>query len=157
MSRSKRLFGGANATPLAGRHLNGGRSSPQAHLVQSLVFLLLVPDALSNHRFIPAHRGHEESSCPEVLAHKIPPPLSEDPRQAHGAIHCPCRSPAIQIFIRPDDVILRINERVVKSAEGIDSAVTASASGVVKVTGLTQTVIVVVQFEREVKCSRLRQ
>jgi membrane-associated protease RseP (regulator of RpoE activity) len=118
--------------------------------------LLLVADVLSIYRLISANRGNEKPSLLQVVAHKIPPPLSEDPRQAHGAIHCPCRSPAIQIFIRPDDVILRIDERVVKSAEGIDSAVTASASGVVKVTGLTQTVIVVVQFEREVKGSRLR-
>ena len=60
-------------------------------------------------------------------------------------------SPAEQIFIRPGDVIMKIDERVVKSAEGIDSAVAASASGIAKVTGLTQTIIGAVQFERVVK------
>ncbi len=60
-------------------------------------------------------------------------------------------SPAAQIFIRPGDVILKIDDRVVRSGEDINSAVSASASGVVAVTGLTQTVVGMVQFDRNVR------
>ena len=61
------------------------------------------------------------------------------------------RSPAEQIFIHPSDIILKIGERVVRNAEDIDAATDARTSGRMKVTGLTQTVIGLVQFEREVK------
>ena len=60
-------------------------------------------------------------------------------------------SPAAQIFIRPGDVILKIDDRGVKTGENINSAVSASASGVVAVTGLTQTVVGPVQFDRKAR------
>ena len=52
VSRSKRQFGVANATPYSWCHRFGGGSSPQAELVQSLVLLLLLLDVLPDYRLI---------------------------------------------------------------------------------------------------------
>jgi hypothetical protein len=60
-------------------------------------------------------------------------------------------SPAARIFLRPGDVISKIDDRWIKSDQDISSAVAESASGTVKVTGLTQTAVGKVRFEREVK------
>lgn len=60
-------------------------------------------------------------------------------------------SPASQIFLRPGDVISKIDDTQVKDGQEIDSAVAASATGTVKVTGLTQTAIGMIIFERGVK------
>jgi hypothetical protein len=46
---------------------------------------------------------------------------------------------------------MKIGDRVAKTAQEIDSAIAASATGSIKVVGLTQTVIGMIQFEREVK------
>ena len=59
MSRSKRLEGVANAAPHSWGHLRGGRSSPQAELVQPFVLLLLILDVLADHRFVPTYGRHE--------------------------------------------------------------------------------------------------
>ena len=56
VSRSKRHGGVANAAPISFGHLVGGRSSPQVQLVQALVFVLLIPDVLADHRLVPTHR-----------------------------------------------------------------------------------------------------
>jgi len=60
-------------------------------------------------------------------------------------------SPASQMFLRVGDVISKIDGKGVTSGEEIDAAVGASTIGVVKVTGLTQTAVGMVQFERETK------
>lgn len=60
-------------------------------------------------------------------------------------------SPAAQIFIRPGDTLSKIGDRAVKTGEDIDSAITASTTPTVKITGLTQTAVGMIQFEREVK------
>ena len=60
-------------------------------------------------------------------------------------------SPAAQIFLRPGDTLTKIGDRGVKTGQDIDSAIAASATGATKVTGLTQTAIGTIQFEREVK------
>jgi len=60
-------------------------------------------------------------------------------------------SPAAQIFLRAGDVISKIDGREVTSGQDIDVAVGASASGAVKVSGLTQTALGAIQFERETK------
>jgi hypothetical protein len=60
-------------------------------------------------------------------------------------------SPAEKIFLVPGDVISKIDDRAVKSGHDIDSAIAASASGMIKVAGLTQTGLSMIPFEREVK------
>lgn len=59
-------------------------------------------------------------------------------------------SSAAQIFIRPGDVILKIDEKRTQSGEDIDAAVAESATGKIKVVGLTRTAVMTVVFEREV-------
>src|SRR5690349_22142952 len=59
---------------------------PKIHLVQSLIFLLLLPDVLTNYALIAAHGGHEEPSCPEVLAHEIPDRKSTRLNSSHVEI-----------------------------------------------------------------------
>ena len=86
MSRSNRLGGVANATPHGLGHLAGGCSAPQIHLVQSLIFVLLLPDVLTNYALIAAHGGYEVPSRPEVLAHEIPLPLAVHPRQMNSTL-----------------------------------------------------------------------
>lgn len=60
-------------------------------------------------------------------------------------------SPAADIYLKPGDVISKIDYRAVKSGQDIDSAVAVSVSGAVKVTGLALTVIGMAPFEREFK------
>jgi S1-C subfamily serine protease len=60
-------------------------------------------------------------------------------------------SPAAQILLRPGDVISKIDDKEVKNDRDIESAVAASASGTIKVAGLTETAIGMIQFEREIK------
>lgn len=55
------------------------------------------------------------------------------------------------IFLRPGDVISKIDDRQVKDGQEIESAVAATATGTIKVTGLTQTAVGMVTFERGVK------
>lgn len=81
MSRSKRLVGVANAAPHCIRHQFGGRSFPEAELIQPLVLLLLVPDVLADHGFIAADRRDEVPAGPEVLPHKVALTLPIHPRQ----------------------------------------------------------------------------
>ena len=61
------LRGDANAAPIDLSHLNGGRSLPHVHLVQPLVFLLLVADVLPNRGLISPYRRYEMSACPKGL------------------------------------------------------------------------------------------
>ena len=61
-------------------------------------------------------------------------------------------SPAAQIFLKPGDVISKIDNQGVKSGQDIDAAVGASATGTVTVAGLTQTAAVgMIPFEKKVK------
>ena len=64
-------------------------------------------------------------------------------------------SPATQIFLRPGDVISKIDDKEVKNDRDIESAVAASTSGTIKVTGLDKAEIGgygdMIQFEREIK------
>src|SRR6266851_2099908 len=46
-------------------------AAPQIHLVQAVVFSLLISDVLPYHRFVSTYGRDEVSSCPEVLPHKI--------------------------------------------------------------------------------------
>jgi len=62
------LSGVANAAPTELSHLGGGRSFPEVHLIQPLVFLLLVADLLPNRGLIPPYRRYEISSRPKALA-----------------------------------------------------------------------------------------
>ncbi len=45
---------GRSRGPNSLRHLYGGNLSPQPELLQSLVFLLLMPDVVANHLLVPA-------------------------------------------------------------------------------------------------------
>lgn len=57
VSRSKRLFGDANAAPSSGLgHLRVGPSEAQFQLLQPLIFEFLAANVRTNHRFIPPHR-----------------------------------------------------------------------------------------------------
>lgn len=60
-------------------------------------------------------------------------------------------SAAAQIFLRPGDTISKIDNSAVKTGQDIDSAIGASASGTIIVTGFTQTAVGMISFEREVK------
>jgi hypothetical protein len=82
VSRSKRLSGVANAAPV----VFAWPSAPQVHLVQALVFLLLIPDVIPNHFLIPTHRGHEVSPRPEMLPYEVLLPLPVHPRQMDSAL-----------------------------------------------------------------------
>jgi hypothetical protein len=68
LGRSKRRSGAL--TRLHWPH-KGGRSAPQIHSVQAVVFSLLIFDALPYHRFVSTYGRDEVSSCSEVLPHKI--------------------------------------------------------------------------------------
>ena len=74
MSRSKRLNGVANAalTLDSWRHRFGGGLSPQSKLLQSLVFLLLLPDVVANHHLIPSSGRKKVPPRPETLPRKVP-------------------------------------------------------------------------------------
>jgi hypothetical protein len=61
-------------------------SAPQVHLFEPLIFFLLIADVSSDGFFVPADRVHEEPTAPKVLAHKVAPSLSIDPRQVDGAL-----------------------------------------------------------------------
>jgi len=60
-------------------------------------------------------------------------------------------SPAEQIFLKPGDVIVKIDGREVHSSHDIEVAIAASASGTVKLSFLNQTALGTAQSEREVK------
>ena len=81
MSRSKRLYGVANAAPRFLGHLKVAGSIPQLQLFESLVLLFLIADVLANRRLVSAHRGNEVPPRPEVLADEVPLPLAVHPRQ----------------------------------------------------------------------------
>lgn len=60
-------------------------------------------------------------------------------------------SPAEKIFIKPGDVISKIDGKDVKNGRDIESAVAASTTGTIKVSGFTQAAIGMISFEREIK------
>jgi S1-C subfamily serine protease len=60
-------------------------------------------------------------------------------------------SPAEDILLKPGDVISKINDTEVHGGREIESAIAASSTGAIKVTGLTQTAMGMIPFEREVK------
>ena len=64
-------------------------------------------------------------------------------------------SPAEKIFLKPGDVISKIDDKEVKNGRDIESAVAASTSGTIKVTGLDKAEIGgygdMIQFERKIK------
>lgn len=64
----------------------GGGSAPKAQLLQTLVFLLLVPDVLAYHVFIATHCRYEVPSRPEMLPYKIALALSIHPGQMDRAL-----------------------------------------------------------------------
>ncbi len=86
MSRSKRLSGVADAAPVSISHLDGGESIVQFQLIQPFIFLLLVPDVLSNQFLVAPYCGHEVSSRPEMLSDKVLLPFSVHPRQMNSAL-----------------------------------------------------------------------
>lgn len=57
MSRSKRLNKVAHAAPHDWSHRNGGYSAPKTHLIQSPIFLLLIPHVGSDYFFVPPNFG----------------------------------------------------------------------------------------------------
>src|SRR5262249_11632969 len=65
---------------------DGGRLSPQVHLIEALVFFLLMPNVLSYQRLISPHRRNEISTRPEVLTDEISLPLSIHPRYVDRAL-----------------------------------------------------------------------
>ena len=83
MSRSKRLLGVANAAPPFWGHNFSGRL-PKPHLIQVLVHSRLLANIFPDNFFISTHCGHEEPSCPNVLARNIPLPLPIGPDQMDG-------------------------------------------------------------------------
>ena len=60
--------------------LKGGWSTDQSQLVRPLVFHLLMPNVLANHRLLPTHRRHEVHASPEVLPHEVAAAFSVVPR-----------------------------------------------------------------------------
>jgi len=86
VSRSKRLVGVANAAPQCRGHLFGGRSPPQAELVQPLVLLLLFPDVFADYRLIATDRRDEVPARPEVLPHEVALALPIHPCQMNRAL-----------------------------------------------------------------------
>ena len=87
MSRYKPLkaaVGGADATVGSG----GLKwpSSPEVHLLQTLVLILLLPDVSPDLLFVAADRGHEIPARPEMLTDEIPPVLAIGPRQVDGIL-----------------------------------------------------------------------
>jgi hypothetical protein len=84
VSRSKRLYGVANAAPKFLGHLQGGHSAPKTQLVQTPVLLLLMPDVRSNHPFIPTYRRNEVSTArPKVSASSRSNPSRSATTAAH--------------------------------------------------------------------------
>jgi hypothetical protein len=61
-------------------------SAPEVHLLQALVFLLLVPNVVPYDLFIPTNRRYEIPSRPEALTDKIPPVFPIHTRQVYGAL-----------------------------------------------------------------------
>src|SRR5882672_300855 len=68
------------------RHLKVASSTPQIELIQALVFVLLVPDVFTNHRFVASDGGDEIPSGPEVLPNEIALPLAVYPCQMNRAL-----------------------------------------------------------------------
>ena len=62
--------GVADATPNS-LPPEGGRLTPQIHLLQAAVLLLLISDVLPYHRFVSTYGRDEVPSCPEMLPYKI--------------------------------------------------------------------------------------
>ena len=77
---------GALTRPPSWGHLIGVRSTPQIHLVQTGIFLLLIPNVLAYHRLVSSHRRHKIPSCPEVLSNKTSLPLTIHPAQIYRAL-----------------------------------------------------------------------
>ena len=85
MSRSKRLCGGANATP----HLplkSGLHLTPKIQLVQTFIFFFLPADILSYHFHVPAHSRDIITSSPKFWPNKIAPLLSVNSGQMYRAL-----------------------------------------------------------------------
>src|SRR5512143_138246 len=66
--------GGLLGEPLKGVANSWGRSKrhPPFHLFMTLLFGFLVPNVCNDGGFIQSYRGHKVTSCPKVLARKIP-------------------------------------------------------------------------------------
>ena len=63
----------------------------------------------------------------------------------------PTGSPAEQIFLKPGDVISKIDGKDVHSGRDVESAIAATEGERITVSGLTQTAVGMLAFEREVK------
>jgi hypothetical protein len=86
VSRSKRLCGVADAAPRFCWPPRGGLLLPKLQLFQPFVFLLPAADVFADHPFVAPDCGHKQASCPEVLADKVPPPLSVHSGHMNGAL-----------------------------------------------------------------------
>ena len=87
MSRSKRLFGIANATPRFLGHLNAAGSIPKLQLFEPLVLLFLIADVLANCRLVTAYRGNKvPPRLVEVLADEVPLLLAVHTGQVDSAL-----------------------------------------------------------------------
>src|SRR6202166_1330887 len=83
--------GVADAAPIFGPP-EGGRLTPQIHLIQAVVLLLLIPDVLPYHRFVSTYGRDEVRSGPEELPHQIPLLLSRYTGQ-NDCAPCPVSTP----------------------------------------------------------------
>ena len=63
-----------------------GSSALEIQLFQALVFLFLVADVLSDHRFVAAYCGDEISPGPEVLPHEVALALAINPSQMNRTL-----------------------------------------------------------------------
>jgi hypothetical protein len=77
---------GSLTRPLSFVPPKGGRSAPKVHLVQTLVFPLLVADVLTDHLFVAADGGDEETPGPEVLPDEVAFALAVSPCQMDRAL-----------------------------------------------------------------------
>jgi hypothetical protein len=75
------LSGVANAAPIVLSRLYVGRLLSLVHLIQPLIFPLLVANVLSNCCLIPACGRHKVSPRPEALPCMVLLPLSVHPRR----------------------------------------------------------------------------
>ena len=78
MNRSKRCVGGLE----------------QVHLIEPLVFPLLIADVLADRHLVGPHRRHEVAPCPKVVTRKFFPPSDIGPRNVDRVLS----------VVKPDDL-----------------------------------------------------
>lgn len=86
MSRSKRLNGVANAAEDVFEPPEGVELAPQPHLLESLIFLFLVADVLTDGRLVATHCRDKIPTRPIVLPNQVTLVFPLYPRQMNRAL-----------------------------------------------------------------------